>query len=149
MRRVEPQFCLHHNLDVAFISFQPEAQVVKLLVERKNLLNANKPEQALEVELKVTKIADCIKTEFKRPKVAYVTFMTEIGLIKAIQHLKVKKDFPVKLTPGPGPHSLIYENLDLSLLSQAWRIAVYLIVLVLCQNFIANSIYIAQGLMLT
>lgn len=75
--------------------------------------------------------------------------MTEIGLQKAIKHFKVKRDFPVKLTPGPGPHSLIYENLDLNLWSQAWRIAVYLIVLILCQNFIANSIYIAQGLMLT
>ncbi len=74
---------------------------------------------------------------------AYVTFMTEIGLLKAIEHLKVKKDFPVKLALGPGPHSLIYENLDLTLLSQAWRIAVYLTVLILCQNFIANSIYIA------
>lgn len=61
MRSAEPIFCLHHNLDVACISFQPEAQVVKLLVERQNLLNANKPEQALEAELKVTKIADCIK----------------------------------------------------------------------------------------
>ena len=34
MRSAEPIFCLHHNLDVACISFQPEAQVVKLLVER-------------------------------------------------------------------------------------------------------------------
>jgi hypothetical protein len=112
-------------------------------VERQNLLNANKPEQALEVELKVTKIADCIKSEFKRPKVAYVTFMTEMGLLKALQHLKSNKDFPVKLSPGPGPHSLIYENLDLTIWSQAWRIAVYLIVMIICQNFIANSIYVA------
>lgn len=74
-----------------------------------------------------------------------------MGLIKATEHLKGKKDsiFPVKLTSGPGPHSLIYENLHLTLVSQAWRIAVYLMVMIICQNFIANSIYIAQGLMLT
>ena len=60
--------------------------------------------------------------------------MSEIGLIKAIEHLKGKKDsiFPVKLTPGPGPHSIIYENLNLTLVSQAWRIAVYLIVMIIC-----------------
>lgn len=61
MVKVEPIFSQHHNLEVACISFQPEPQVVKLLVERQNLLSANKPEQALEAELKVTKIADCIK----------------------------------------------------------------------------------------
>jgi len=38
----------------------------------------------LEVELKITKIADTIMSEFKRPKVAYVTFMTEMGLLKAL-----------------------------------------------------------------
>jgi len=45
---------------------------------------------------------------------------------------KQNKDFPVKLSAGPGPHSLIYENLDLTLTSQAWRIAVYLIVMIIC-----------------